>query len=210
MIFSKLTFNCPQKEIFLKEKMNGVCDKTISKYDFLSYNTVIKKEERKNVAEREYIYSYLKCAKITCEEMEREKKENPPFVLSVFYNYSLCIPCIYLCRHTLELTIKYGISLFGKEPRGIHGLQSLWDSFYSNISTERDDKEKAVLKSMGKFIKIIEELDDDGTKLRYASQKNKENKDEDKFSQERPMFVNTREIINTTEKFVDQIFQIDI
>ena len=52
---------------------------------------------------------------------------------------------------------------------------------------------------MGEFIKNMDVLDDNGTKLRYPVQENKS------FSQEKFMWANTRAIVENTESFVKQM-----
>lgn len=52
---------------------------------------------------------------------------------------------------------------------------------------------------MGEFIKDIDRLDDNGTRLRYPVQRDKS------FSQEQFLWANTKAIVENTESFVKQI-----
>lgn len=127
-------------------------------------------------------------------------KQSNNGVCIILNSYSLLIPTLYLCRHCLELSIKRAIGRLGKQSKTTHGLERQWNAFTQYLPKQKiSGKERSLLKNMFEFIKNIDKLDDNGTKLRYSTQT------EGTLSQEKFMWVNSRVIVENTEKFVKQL-----
>ena len=193
MIFESKIFELKEKNNYIKSTMNGLDEPTLEDFQFLSSSPALIDDCRREGAKEEYILSYVEAAKVIVSY-----KKNLP--IKVFIGkYSLAIPCIYLCRHALELCIKDGIDKMQGEYDYNHNLHKLWEIFKEMINRQYiDSLEEEIIESMGSFVDFISELDDSGTKLRYP-----ENKEQ--LSQEKLIFVNLREIVETTERFIKQM-----
>jgi len=198
MIFSETMFTKVTVEEMYKPQMDGLGDKSLKDFNPVTFSSVFVAEKKKDWAEEEFIKSYLEAARILMNETYRN--QNIEGVSKVFYSYSLVIPTLYLCRHCMELSIKHAIGHLGKEIKQTHGLEGQWNAFRQYLPQEKiSGKERTVLKNMGEFVRSVDVLDDNGTKLRYPVQK------DSSFSQERFMWANTRAIVKNTEKFIRQL-----
>ncbi len=198
MIFKDLVFQKVPQEFLYKSQMNGLRDPTLVEFQPIAVSCIMKKEFRKNYAEIELIFSYLQSAKILGEKIEQDAKGTNARM--VFKKFSLILPTIYLCRHCIELSIKHAISKFKQQPKSKHGLIGLWSTLLQIDSFKLcSEKEKTLLKSMGKFVDTINVLDNNGTRLRYAEQ------NDGSDSQETFLFVSMKTIISQTESFVNQL-----
>lgn len=198
MIFSEIIFESVPKEKLYKNRMSGLNDPTIPDFNFLTFSSLFKKELKNNSVQKEFINSYLESAKILSRELENIQNRNSN-ILKIFYSHSLTLPIIYLCRHSIELSIKYAIYILGKKPKYIHSLEKLWSSFMSNLPKEKLNEEKILLKDMTKFVNDINFIDEKGTNLRYALD------GDGTCTQEKPIWINSKLIVSTTEKFIKQL-----
>lgn len=198
MIFSEAMFTKVSVEEMYKPQMAGFGDKSLNDFNPVALSSVFVAEKKKDGAEEEFIKSYLEAARILMNETYRN--QNIEGVSKVFYSYSLVIPTLYLCRHCMELSIKHAIGHLGKESKPTHGLEGQWNAFRQYLPREKiSGKECTVLKNMGEFVRSVDVLDDNGTKLRYPVQVDRS------LSQERFMWANTRVIVENTEKFIRQM-----
>lgn len=194
---TKSIFKMEGKESYSKCQMNGFNDPDLEKFQFLSYSPMIKKEFARSKAEGEYINSYIEAAKIIAEN---SKVQNPVIKFTI-KEYSLALPCIFLCRQALELSIKRSISKRKLPYAAIHSLQDLWKKFKDAIRSELYSFEDIeLLDNMEIFIALMGEFDNEkGTKLRYSEEKG------GKVSQDKLVFVNLQQITETTELFIKQL-----
>lgn len=199
MIFKDMIFIKVSLEQMYKPQVNGFRDETLPEFNPILFSSTFKNEQKRKEADIEYIKSYLESAKILVDETyKRQICANG--IKKIFYNYSLELPTIYMCRHCLELSIKHAINKLGKEAKNTHGLEGQWNAFMQYISKDMiSGKERTILKNMGEFIRNIDGLDDNGTKLRYPLQEDKS------FSQGEFLWVNTKQIVKSTEDFVNQM-----
>lgn len=202
MIFRDVIFQKVRNQDLYKEKMNGLSDPTLKQFHPLALNCTIKEEFKKDWAEKEFIQSFLQSAKVIGEKLEFEVIQTPNVV---FKTYSLSLPAIYLCRHCIELSIKHAISMLNKSPKANHGLSGLWSALRQYIPQEKCLKnEISILKGMSDFINVLNDLDDNGNKLRYAAQI------DGSVSQNAFIWVNTMAIIHQTEVFIGQLELLDV
>lgn len=202
MIFNNCEFKNSMTSDLYKNQMNGFNDSTLKDYNPILVSSFYKKEVRDDRQNEEFIMSYLESAKLIMEETYKRQGSNQD-IRKVFFSYSLVLPTIYLCRHCLELAIKRSISLLGKTPKLNHSLLGQWSALREYLrEKEVTEQEKLLLNNMENFIKNIEDIDDNGMKLRYPKQK--DNSD----SQQNFLWMNTREIVNQTEAFVKQLDQL--
>lgn len=204
MIFSLYIFKkCKTDELY-KTQMKGLKDNTITSYNPMLISSIFKREFRENRQEQEFIESYLESAKIISKEVYRRQKNNMG-VEKIFYSYSLVLPVVYLCRHSIELAIKRAIRLLDGNIKFNHSLLKQWNSLREylnkyNISV----KDRDLMNFMGEFINNIELLDDNGIKLRYPKQQ------DNSYSQQEFLWVDTKNIVNQTELFIRQLEYIKI
>ncbi|GEQ15683.1 HEPN domain-containing protein [Clostridium butyricum] len=203
MIFKEMLFEDVSVEKLYKSQMNGFNDESIPDFNLITFSSVLKEEVREYKIQVEFIKSYLESAKILSERLVDMGKVQIG-ISKVFYSYSLTIPIIYLCRHCLELAIKYAIFCIDGKPKKVHGLNKIWSSFLSYLPKDISENDKDLLKKMGDFIRNIDLLDDTGTNFRYPSDQN-EVCIKNKF-----YWANSKLIVTTTEKFVKQLETIDI
>lgn len=198
MIFKEVLFEAVNVEKLYKSQMNGFNDKSIPDFNFITFSSILKEEVREDWMQKEFIQSYLESAKVLSERLEEMQKLQAG-ITKVIYNYSLTLPIIYLCRHCLELSIKYAISRVHGKPKKVHGLDKIWSSFLSYLPKDRSEEDQSLLKSMENFVHNINLLDDTGTKLRYPL-------DQDETCIENRIYwANSKLIVATTEKFVKQL-----
>lgn len=203
MIFKEVLFKAITVEKLYKSQMNGFNDKSIPEFNLITFSSLFKKEAREDGLQKEFIQSYLESAKILSEKLE---SINVPEmgITKIFYNYSLTLPIIYLCRHCLELSIKYAISRIDGKPKSVHGLDKIWSSFLSYLPKNYSEKDQSLLKNMGDFVQAINLLDSTGTKLRYPLEQ------DGTCTENRLYWANSKLIVDTTEKFVKQLEVLNI
>lgn len=203
MIFKEVLFEAVNVEKLYKTQMNGFNDKSIPEFNPITFSSILKKELREDGFQKEFIKSYLESAKILSEKLY-EIAAPQMGIMKIFYDYSLTLPIIYLCRHCLELSIKYAISNINGIPKNVHALDKIWSSFLFYLPQNRSEEDKNLLKCMGNFIHSINLLDDTGTKLRYPL-------DQDgTLTINNFCWINSKLIVATTEKFVKQLESLDI
>lgn len=136
---------------------------------------------------------------------KKEQQDNTLGIIKIFRNYSLTLPALYLCRYSIEMAIKYSLESLNIEFNKIHKLKELWKKLVDSIPKElQSGKERAILKNMGLLISKINDLDENGQRLRYAIQTSGD------ISQENFLWVNLQSVVYCTEKFIDQILSIDV
>lgn len=204
LIFNQIFFEPVITEKLYKAQMDGMSDKTLPHFNPITFSSIYKKEIKQEETQKEFIQSYLQSAKILEKHLEELERPHTG-IYKIFYNYSLTLPIIYLCRHCLELAIKYAILRINGKPKEVHGLDKIWSSFHSYLPQKAiSGKERSKLKEMGNFIHTINLLDETGTKLRYPTNK------DGTCSQEQFIWANCKEIVKSTEQFVKQLEALDI
>lgn len=173
---------------FIKEKFEGLTEE-IYKWDFISISPFFKKEIRSKTSEKEIIDAYLHSAE--CLYMFFHKESNPVENMKVFRMNQMCMPFLFLCRHTLELLIKAVLNSKQRKIKKIHKLQELWDELKNNIVINNADFDM--------LINVLDIIDDDGCKLRYASDGKGNNYNE------KPCFIRADLILDTTKKIYDRL-----
>ena len=205
MIFKNNVFEQVCIDNLYKSQMyDGLSDKTLPNFCPLTISSALKEEYKKEEFEKEYIDSYLSAARILANNAIRICHPNSNCGISmVFSNDNVTIPMLYMVRHTLELSIKYAIKCIDVKPKDAHGLIKLWNSFCSYLPNSRCGKDRSVLKKMNEFLECIDLLDTTGTKLRYPEDKNG-------FTQNDFKWIDPINIVNNTEKFINQLYALDI
>ncbi len=204
MLFNKMIFVMTAPETYVKTQMNGLSDPTIRDFCPLSLIPVYKHEHKKKLAWEEYVASYVDAAKVLAEGCSLDQAS--PIIME-FKKHSPVVPCLFLCRHAIELAIKAVITNSGKEIIPKHSLPEQWQELTQSLDfgNKADEAEKTCVEEMGAFIELMASLDNEkSTKLRYPV---------DKFGKESHsdfVFVALKHIVNTTELFVNQLYELSI
>ena len=193
MIFNKYVFDNFKKAEILRDKMTP-SDPEFVNFDFIATNPMIKDEYRPSYAEKEYIASYLQAVKVLNASINR-----PVGFKIVANSYSIALPIIYLCRHCIELSIKFNLKLLNVPADNDHKIEKLWSKLKNEISNNQTERETQIIDNMEHFIHCILSVDWGGSNLRYATKQN------GSYSQEKLKFANVDRIVDLTEKFVKQL-----
>lgn len=199
MPFNKLVFEMQPKESYVKMQMDGFNDPTLCNFSLLSLTPIMRKEYKQSQAKEEYVLSYIEAAKVLAASCTNDP--NSPIKM-VARQFSIAIPCIFLCRQAIELSIKHCMEKCGDTPTFTHPINELWSQLKQliakNIATL--ETHKAVLEKMDSFISIICSLDNENsTQLRYPVRKGGD------VSQKQIVFVALIPIVQTTELFIKQL-----
>ena len=116
-MFKKRVFEMESWDKYVRAYMNGFNDPEMREFCLLSITPIMKDEYKKAQAEKEYARSYLEGAK-RLAELSKTPKNSP--VLIVLGEYSLAVPCLFLCRQAMELEIKNAITRSGGNYNFIH------------------------------------------------------------------------------------------
>lgn len=141
-------------------KNNIEIKKDSIEWALLKNSAVYKKEHKKEQAEIEIIESYIQCMEVMCNQIKNSLREH----IFVLYNYSLCIPYIFICRHLIELIIKRSIESRTNNVKNGHYIADLWKEC-KRLYEEKD------LRYYDELIETIDMLDDNGEKFRYVKDK---------------------------------------
>ena len=205
MIFKEKKWKSISDELSLyKRQVNGLNDSYLKDYDPLLLSACFKEEYKRSKMTEEYIKSFIEAAK-ALSKATKEQQSNFSGINKIFYSYSLTLPALYLCRHSIEMVIKYSLEILHVEFKKIHKLNELWDKLVRSIPKElQSGKERTVISNMGLFIDKMNSLDENGQRLRYAIQTS------GNLSQDNFLWVNLQSVVNCTERFIDQILSIDV
>lgn len=144
----------------------------------LKSSAYFKNEYKKKQSETEIIDSYIECMNSINEQIKKDFRIG----MCILKTYSLCIPYLFLCRHTIELILKKSIeNKSNKSPIG-HDNMKLWtkckELYYDKNLSYYDE-----------LINAINFLDNNGEKYRYTKDINGNDFDN------KPLFLNV-ELLN--------------
>ena len=176
MIFKAYKWeNISDESQLYKKQVNGLNDPCLKDYNPLLLSAFCKKEYKKDEMTKEFIKSFIEAAKSLSKAVKEEQSTN-----KIFYIYSLTLPALYLCRHSIEMVIKYSLDSLHKDYRKMHKLKALWNELFKAISSNlQNDKERSIINNMGLFVDYLNNLDDNGQRLRYAIQSSGDMSQED-------------------------------
>ena len=151
----------------------------------LNTSSLYKEEFRKDSSKKELIESYLNAAKNIYEQMTISTHAYG--ATYVFRSDTLSIPFLFLCRHRIELSLKYYLEKNNIKFQGNHDINKLF-----NKSKINNDNFK-------QLIKAFKTLDKTGTMLRYSTDQ------DDNEYRNKPLFVKAEDILKTTRDLTDYI-----
>lgn len=161
-------------------------------WDFLTLEPFWDKDHDERELKREYLRAYIEAAKnIQSSHYRRTHPNNIPGMF--FIKDQTCIPFLFLCKHTLELAMKYKLEDLGAGYPKKHDLKIIWEQI----------KEKTSIKSDRQIEELVENLDklDQNYALRYAENKaGKENNNG-------VIAIHTPRIIEVTERLFNLLIE---
>lgn len=182
-----------KKEELIRHQFNGL---TAEIYDWecLTPTVFLKESVKGDIAEKEMVMAYLRTAELLFCELVRDN--NPLYYMKVVRSNQICMPFLYVCRHSLELSIKLRIRFEIKQTVSGHKLSELYENLISNIPELKNSTELSIL------VDVLNEIDDDGCKLRYSKDK------KDKVYQEKPTFIKADRILELTKKVCNALIEL--
>lgn len=166
-------FRSPQESELYKSSMNGLSDKTLNNFAPISMATTAKEELKNKIAIEEWVGSYAGAAKELARLNQNRCNGGKAQIRYMLYEYNYTLPTVFLIRHAAELAIKEAIDKSGKKPNNsTHDLDGLWSSLLSQFPKSRAPADRKIIKQAQTFLQRISHLDSDGTKARYAVDKN--------------------------------------
>ena len=185
---------------FIRYQLDGFSE--LHKWECLNPTAFLKEEFRDNAAEKEVVLAYANAAKKTAQMLNNENNEEPN-LMKIIYDNSLCFPFLFLCRHTVELSIKRAISVLSGEEKSIHGIRKLWDFLVPKLIGNLMEDEKNMITEMSIFVEAIAVLDPDGSQARYSTSNTGE------LYYEIPKFISVDHLSSYLEIFVKELFSIE-
>lgn len=147
----------------------------------------------------EIIYSYLHAAEILSKNINLNKN------IKLLSLSNVCMPFLYLCRQTAELTIKFALEITNiKIAKPTHNIKSLWELFIEKNESEILEQDKPYIEIVTKFVDVLNLIDNDGMHLRYATS----NKNE--VYREKPYLINSKNFIIELSNLVTILTNIDL
>lgn len=168
---------------YIRDKFNGLTEE-VYKWDCVSISPFFKEEFRSKTAEKEIVDAYLHSAE--CLYMCFRSENNPDAKIKVFRTNQMCMPFLFLCRHTIELSIKGVLNNKQGKIKKIRKLKQLWNELNKEIEINNSDFDM--------LIDVLNTIDDDGCKLRYSNDGNGNNYNN------KPCFIRADLILKTTKE----------
>lgn len=174
-----------KKEDLIRYKFDGL-NSEIFRWEVLTPTAFTKEEFKLDKVEKEMVLAYLRASELICMNLINEN--NPAFGLKIIKDNPVCMPFLFLCRHTIELSIKLRLEYEHVQNVSGHKLSKI----YNKLLKFKPEIEKC--NDLKIIIDVLDLIDNDGCKLRYSKDKN------GKVYQEQPIFINPDKIMIATKK----------
>lgn len=198
----KSYFHAPNEGEVYKSAMNKLSDKTLNNFTPISMATTAKEEFKNKLAIEEWVNSYVGAAKQLAQL--NQNRCNGGKTGYALYKYNYTLPTVFLIRHAAELAIKEAIDKSGKVPNSsTNDLDKLWNSISSQLPESKTPNDRKTIQQVRTFLQYISHLDKDGTKARYAVDKN------GNYTHAKFEWVDCIKLSNTLDAFVTTLRSID-
>lgn len=198
----KSYFHAPNEGEVYKSAMNKLSDKTLNNFTPIFMATTAKEEFKNKLAIEEWVNSYVGAAKQLAQL--NQNRCNGGKTGYALYKYNYTLPTVFLIRHAAELAIKEAIDKSGKVPNSsTHDLDKLWNSISSQLPESKTPNDRKTIQQVRTFLQYISHLDKDGTKARYAVDKN------GNYTHAKFEWVDCIKLSNTLDAFVTTLRSID-
>lgn len=113
-----------KREELIRHQFDGL---TAEIYDqkYLTPTVFFKERLKDDIAEKEMIMAYLKAAELLCCGLLRDN--NPLDHMRVVRSNQICMPFLYVCRHSIELSIKFRNLFQIKKIVSVNKLSELYE-----------------------------------------------------------------------------------
>lgn len=198
----KIGLSVPQQKEIYKDRMEKLSDKTLNNFTPISMATTAKEELKNKLVIEEWVDSYVGAAKELAQL--NQNRCNGGKTGYALYKYNYTLPTVFLIRHAAELAIKEAIDKSGKVPNSsTHDLDKLWNSISSQLPESKTPNDRKTIQQVRTFLQYISHLDNDGTKARYAVDKN------GNYTHAEFEWVDCIKLSNTLDAFVTTLRSID-
>lgn len=153
-----------ERDYFIKENLD-LHSPDLFSWDMVLVSSLYKKEYKADENEKEVINGYANA--VDCIANEIKVQNHPGVGVLAFRSNSLVVPFIFLCRHTVELILKYLRKCLGLNTPNKHGLLYLWDEIEKTLIEANSSATEAIV-GLREYISVLEELDPDGAHARYS------------------------------------------
>lgn len=182
--------NIQSSEQFVQDSVDFSSPESFD-WELISFAAFLKDELKKRALQKETVLAYLRAAKVVYAFFRADN--NPMPGVKGFKDNQMCLPLLFLCRHTVEIAIKYFYANKDKsDPPITHNIKTLWNKTKPALKLAKDE-----LRGMEIFIEMIDRLDDNGEHFRYTTDK------KGIVYQDKPTFIKVDRIIKCTELLVD-------
>lgn len=182
-----------KREDLIRHQFDGLTSE-IYNWECLTPTAFLKEDVKKEAAEKELIFAYLRAAEFLYIGLSTEN--NPVYHVKVFKTNQICMPFLYVCRHALELSIKLRLRFETQKSISGHKLSELYYKLTTTLSELKSNQNISLL------IEVLNEIDDDGCKLRYS-------KDiKDKEYQKEPTFIRADNILKLTKRVCNELIEV--
>lgn len=184
----------------VREKFDGLT-KEVLNWECLNVYSFFKGDISKK-SELEIIQGY---AKATNDLFNCFYQDNHIFDghSAVFREDTQAYPFVFLCRHTLELLIKYLSSVFSIEYDASHKLEKLWQPVQQELKKKENGIKPEDMSNFNVLVKAISKLDPDGMQARYTKSK------DNTMYKSKPVFIQSKLINAILQRMVDVMLNID-
>ena len=181
-----------KRDELIKHQFEGL---TAEIYDWecLTPTVFLKESVKTDITEKEMVMAYLRASELLYNGLLIDN--NPTYHIKVLRSNQICMPFLYVCRHSLELSIKLRIRFEIKKTVSGHKLSELYEKLISDLPELKTNIELSVL------VEVLNEIDDDGCKLRYSKDK------KDKIYQEKPTFIKADRVFDLTKKVCNVLIE---
>ena len=184
---------------FFRYQLDGFSE--YSKWECLNPAAFFKEEFRGSAAENEVVLAYANAAGKMAQMLSNENNVIPNH-LKVIKDNSLCFPFLFLCRHTVELSIKRAIGVLTGEKKSVHDIRKLWKLLIPELDENLSVEEKMMITEMSIFVNAIAVLDPDGSQARYSTSNSGE------LYHEKPIFISVGNLSMYFEFFVKKLLSL--
>lgn len=200
----KIGLSVPQQKEVYKDRMEKLSDKTLENFTPISMATAVNSDLKKEATIEEWVNSYMGAAIELAQLNQKRSNGGNIGGKYILYKYAYTLPTLFLIRHTAELAIKEAIEKGGRAPNNeTHDLIKLWNSLVSQLPKSKAPNDRKIMNKSLSFLQLLSQLDDDGTKVRYAIDK------EGNYTHKEFEWVDCVKLSNTLSAFVTTLRSID-
>ena len=117
---------------FIRTQFDGMTSE-VHEWDCLNFAVAYTEEFRKKENEKTIVRSYINAMRNLYDSLKKDN--HPTDGIMVFKNNDLCYPFLFMCRHSIELSLKFFLENNGNNGNKVisgHNLKKLWDKLNLN------------------------------------------------------------------------------